>query len=198
MIRCAARALPLLAVALAAAMLSSGSFAIAGGDHPAQHRSGDHAKRCHQRCGDHRVSAWDEQWLMMSIEGDLFEIQGGKIARHKTSNEKVRNLAETLIRDHTKSLKEATDLARRFGIEVPGEPSPSQQWELRVVSQFKGNGFDRWYSDLEVQDHIQDIQEASDEVEKGCNPEIRKDARDEIPVLQMHLKLAREALASVS
>jgi putative membrane protein len=185
-------------VALAVAMLGSGSFAVAGGDHQAQHKSSDHAKRCDKNCSEHQFSAWDEQWLMMSIEGDLFEIQGGKIAKHKTSNEKVRNLAETLIRDHTKSLKESTELARKLGIEVPDEPSPTQQWELRVVSQFKGKEFDRWYSDLEVQDHIQDIQEARDEVEKGCNPEIRKDARDEIPVLQKHLRLAREALASVS
>jgi hypothetical protein len=64
--------------------------------------------------------------------------------------------------------------------------------------QFEDKDFDRWYSDPEVQDHIQDIQEARNEVDKGCNPEIRKDARNEIPTLPKPLKLAQDALASVS
>ena len=198
----ALRALPLLAVALVVGVLSAGSFATAhdrqgkAGD---QHRtSGDKARRCDKSCSRHRFSAWDEQWLMMSIEGDLFEIKGGKLAMHKAMTGKVRELGATLVKDHTKSLEESTDLAKELGIEVPTEPSPTQQWQLRVVAQFHDTAFDRWYSDLEVQDHIQDIQEARDEVEKGCNPDVRKDAKDEIPTLQRHLKLAREALASVS
>jgi putative membrane protein len=198
MIRLALRALPLLAAALAVAALSSGSFAIAESAHHTQHRSGDNTQRGDKSCSEHRYSAWDEQWLMMSIEGDLFEIQGGKLAQHKATTQKVRDLAATLIKDHTKSLKKSTELARKLGIDVPDEPSPSQQWELRAVAQFNGKDFDRWYSDLEVQDHIQDIQEARDEADKGCNHDVREDARDEIPTLQKHLKLAKDALASVS
>jgi hypothetical protein len=45
---------------------------------------------------------------------------------------------------------------------------------------------------------MQDIQEAQDEAEKGCNHDVREDAEDEIPVLEKHLHLAEEALASVS
>jgi putative membrane protein len=190
MIRRAVRALPLLAVAVVAGALSSGAFATASG-------SGGHLQRCDKNCTDDRFSAWDEQWLMMSIEGDLFEIKGGKLAQRKAATHKVRELGATLVRDHTESLKDATELAKRLGIEVPDEPSPTQQWELRVVDQFHGKDFDRWYADLEVQDHIQDIQEAQDEVEKGCNSDVRDEAQDEIPVLERHLELAREALDSV-
>ena len=64
-------------------------------------------------------------------------------------------------------------VANELGIDVPSEPSPTQQWELRVVQTFSGSEFDRWYSDLEVQDHKQDIQEAQDEVDKGCNDQIK-------------------------
>jgi putative membrane protein len=191
------RALPLLAVALAVAALSSGSFAVAEGPHHARHNSGDNAQRCDKSCSKHRFSAWDEQWLMMSIEGDRFEIQGGKLAQAKATTAKARDLAATLIKDHTESLKKSTELAKKLGIQVPGEPSPSQQWELRAVAQFAGKEFDRWYSDLEVKDHMQDIQEARDEVDKGSNADVRADARDEIPTLQKHLKLAQDALAAV-
>jgi putative membrane protein len=154
-------------------------------------------QRSEKKRGDKRYSAWDEEWLKMSIEGDLFEIQGGKIAQEKGTTQKVRDLGATLVKDHSESLKEATDLAEELGIEVPTEPSPTQQWQLRVVQQFQGAQFDKWYSDLEVADHEQDIQEAQDEVEKGRNKDVRENAKQEIPVLQGHLKLAQDALASV-
>src|SRR3954466_12706974 len=108
----------------------------------------------------HSYSAWDEQWLMMSIEGDRFEIQGGQLAQQKGTTEKVRALGARLVKDHSESLATAIALAEKLGIEVPDSPSPSQQWELRAVAQFTGRQFDRWYADLEVQDHIQDITEA--------------------------------------
>jgi putative membrane protein len=166
------------------------------GDDEQDQQSG--SQRCDSQCQDERFSAWDEEWLMMSIEGDRFEIAGGMLAQHKATTQIVRDLGARLVADHTKSLQDAVDLATKLGIEVPSEPSPSQQWELRAVAQFSGKAFDRWYSDLEVQDHIQDIQETSDEVEKGCNPDVRQEARDDLPVLQQHLELAKAALAAVS
>jgi putative membrane protein len=145
----------------------------------------------------HRVSAWDQQWLMMSIEGDRFEIAGGKLAQSKGVNAKVKALGARLVADHSKSLSDAIKLAHKFGIDVPKSPSPSQQWELKTVGRFSGSEFDKSYSDLEVLDHIQDISEAKDEVHMGTNRQIRKDAKTEIPTLKQHLQLAKAALAAV-
>jgi putative membrane protein len=206
---------PMLAAVVALGLVTAASIALAHdrGDHDSgdHHKSGHHHKshgdhsggRHHEGDdhsnnggGDNGVSAWDEEWLMMSIEGDRFEIAGGKIAQDKGRTEEVRNLGKTLVKDHSASLQEAIGLAEKYGIDVPDEPSPTQQWQLRVVKTFSGCKFDKWYSDLEVQDHVQDIQEAKDEVELGCNEEIRDDAKDEIPVLEYHLQLAQEALKS--
>jgi putative membrane protein len=189
------RLLPLLTAALLLGLLGTGSFALAtnghdgSSDHKYQHNDKHH-------CGDKGYSAWDEEWLMMSIEGDRFEIQGGNLAQERATSQIVRDLGARLVKDHTASLHDATEVADQLGIDVPDEPSPTQQWELRAVAQFKGADFDRWYSDLEVQDHIQDIQEAQDEVDKGCNDKIRHLAADDLPVLEQHLELARAALAA--
>lgn len=85
----------------------------------------------------------------MSIEGDRFEIAGGNLAQQKASAQIVKALGQRLVTDHAKSLKDAEDVAKKLGIEVPSSPSPSQQWELRVVATFSGHSFDFWYSDLE-------------------------------------------------
>jgi putative membrane protein len=198
------RLLPLLAAALLLGLIGTGSLALAGGQdrHRAtdqRHGAGSQSSDQHsgdRRCGDAGYSAWDEQWLKMSIQGDRFEIQGGDLAQHKATTQVVRDLGARLVKDHTKSLQDAVDVARKLGIDVPQTPSPSQQWELRAAAQFKGAEFDKWYSDLEVQDHIQDIQDAQDEIDKGCNEQIKQLAKDDLPVLQQHLELARAAVAA--
>jgi hypothetical protein len=59
-----------------------------------------------------------------------------------------------------------------------------------------GTPFDRSYAFLEVQDHIQDIQETRDEIRDGCNKTVRSLARDDLPVLRRHLAIARQLEAS--
>jgi putative membrane protein len=152
-----------------------------------------------QECGgagQHRTSAQDATWLMTGIQGDRFEITGGTAAQSKGATPAMKAFGARLVKDHSKSLRDAKDAARRFGIDVPKTPSPSEQWELRTVGAFTGTAFDRSYADLEVQDHIQDIQETTDEVSEGCNATVRGLARDDLPVLRTHLKIARQLLAS--
>ncbi|MEA2381638.1 MAG: putative rane protein [Solirubrobacteraceae bacterium] len=151
-----------------------------------------------QECGSgrHRTSAQDATWLMTGIQGDRFEIIGGTAAESKGATAAMKAFGARLVKDHSKSLRDAERAARRFGVDVPKTPSPSEQWELRTVGSFAGAAFDRSYADLEVQDHIQDIQETTDEVSEGCNVTVRGLARDDLPVLRQHLKIARQLLAS--
>jgi putative membrane protein len=141
------------------------------------------------------TSAWDEQWLKTSIEGDRFEIEGGTMAQQKSLNPTVRSLGAKLVADHSKSLKDAIAAARKLGISVPGKPSPSMQWELRIVGTLSGSQFDHWYSDLEVEDHKQDITESTDEVKEGTNRQLKKLAAEDLPMLKEHLKLSTQALS---
>jgi len=144
-----------------------------------------------------RASALDRHYLQAAIEGDRFEIAGGKIALQHASSEKVKELANKLIADHTDSLKDAVELAQRYRIEVPKDPSPTQQWELETISGFNGAAFDKSYAKLEVADHVQDIKEAAEEVHYGSAWRIRKAAYEEIPVLKGHLDQARNVLDAV-
>jgi len=140
------------------------------------------------------VSGLDEQYLMTAIQGDRFEVAGGQQALAKSQNAAVRALAARLVKDHSKSLKKSTSLAKRLGIKVPKTPSPSMQWELQVVGAMSGASYDHWYSSLEVKDHVQDISEAHEETSKGSNASIRHAAGVEVPTLQKHLALSRAAL----
>ena len=67
-----------------------------------------------------------------------------------------------------------------------------------MVASLNGKAFNRAYSSLEVYDHLQDIDETATEVSTGTNSQIRDDAKTELPMLKMHLKMSRAALRASS
>jgi putative membrane protein len=140
------------------------------------------------------LSGLDQSWLKGSAQGDIFEVAGGKIALKKSRDKAFKTLAKRLIKDHTKSLGDARKLAAKYGVKLESSATPSQQWELQVVSSFTAKQFDHWYSSLEVKDHVQDIQETGDEARNGSNGDVTSDVRAELPMLKMHLRLAEAAL----
>lgn len=142
------------------------------------------------------VSAADEQYLQTSISGDRFEIAGGKWAKAHSKNAAVLRLANRLVSDHTKSLGDAIKLAHSLKIAVPSSPTPSMVWELKMLSSLHGKAYNHWYTSLEVYDHVQDIDETTSEVQNGTNSQVRGDARTELPMLRMHLRMSRQAAAA--
>jgi putative membrane protein len=138
-------------------------------------------------------SPLDEQILRTSIQGDRFEIIGGGIAQAHAGSVQVKQLGARLVKDHTKSLREAVALAKRLGIPVPSTPSTTQEWQLQVVSGLSGHAFDVAYSRLEIQDHKQDIGDVHTELRGGFNAEIRALERKDLPTLRIHLHLSKLA-----
>src|SRR4051812_42442277 len=88
----------------------------------------------------------------------------------------VTRLARRLEADHSKALAEASRLARSLTVSVPKTPSPSMQWELKEVGAMSGTQFDKAYASLEVKDHTEDIQNATEEVAKGQTAAFRASA----------------------
>jgi putative membrane protein len=138
-------------------------------------------------------SRLDETLLRSSIQGDRFEIIGGKQAQSQAVAPRTRALGARLVKDHSKSLKEAVKLAKALGISVPSTPTPSQEWELQMVAAQPGTAFDAAYSRLEIQDHKQDIEETHEEIDHGLNPSVRALARSDLPILRTHLRLSKQA-----
>jgi putative membrane protein len=166
-----------IAIAFAACIVGAATAAVAAAD-------------------DSLAPPQDENWLQTSISGDQFEIAGGKIVLARASTPAVRALGRRLIHDHTQSLHDAIDLAHRFRVGVPPAATPSEQWELNRLKNMPKGWFDVQYTSLEVKDHQQDIQETGFEAREGQQWEFRQEARKDLPMLNMHLRLSKRALAA--
>ena len=165
-------------------LIAAGALVFAAGASPAAAAS-------------HHYSPQDESWLQAAIQGDRFEVRGGQAAQQKGANQAVKDLGARLAADHLKAFRRARAVAKRLGISRPGEPTESQQWELRVTSEFSGSAFDEHYTSLEVGDHRDDIDEAKSEIEGGVNASILALARQDLKLYRMHLKLSKAAAKAV-
>lgn len=138
----------------------------------------------------------DRAWLTSTVEGSLYELTGAKIALERSASPQVRQLAATIARDHAKFLTESGRFLRKLGFKAPGTMDAVEHWSLHMVSHESGAGFDHDYAWLEVANHVVDIRAARNETQNGCDPTVRSMARDELPYLRLHLRLASSAQAA--
>ncbi len=91
------------------------------------------------------------------------EVQAAQVAIDKATNAEVRQFAQTMQREHSKSAKEIGELAKRMNVDLQtsGQQGPmvqnlqrmSQQMAQQLSSTPKGPEFDRVYIDGQVQAH---------------------------------------------
>jgi Domain of unknown function (DUF4142) len=70
------------------------------------------------------------------------------------------------------------------------------QWQLHILRTLPATQFNAEYAGLEVKDHRQDIEETGMEARKGETVQIKQLARQDLPMLRMHLGMSQRAASS--
>ena len=133
--------------------------------------------------GTSMLSRQDIDFLKSASRGNLFEVAGGTIAAAQSVTPEGKALGLKLASDHTMAEANLAVLAAKYDVPLPTTTSDQQADELVTVGSITGLHFDDEYSELEVQDHLQDIKDFKTEVKKGRNPDVRAFAAASLPVL---------------
>jgi putative membrane protein len=123
-----------------------------------------------------------------AIQGDLAEIQMGKLAQEKGASEKVKQFGRRLASDHGANLEKARSLAVSMGMRLPTTPNAKQKATYDELSSLSGAQFDRRFAKKTVRDHRKDIK-AFQRESSGSGP-VANFAKQTLPTLQEHLKIA--------
>lgn len=96
----------------------------------------------------------DQQLLQQLAQGNMAEIEAGKIALQKSQNTEVKAFAQQMIDDHTKGLQEVQTVAQNKGVSLPAEPDAKHKAMASKLNGLSGDAFDRTYlSQAGVDDH---------------------------------------------
>jgi putative membrane protein len=154
----------ILSIATAAALLSITSFA-------------------------HAADQAGSKFIRDAIEGNLSEIQMGQLAQQKGQADEVKSFGQKLVTDHTASNTKANEVAKELGVTAPTSPTTKQKATYDRLSKLSGAGFDRAFARDMVADHKADIAKFQ-KAEKMSGP-AGTFAKDTLPTLQEHLKIAQ-------
>jgi putative membrane protein len=145
----------------------------------------------------------DAQIAAIVVAANSVDIEAGKLAQSKTKNKKVKEFADSMVRDHTAVNKAAVDLVTRLGV-TPEESDTSrglttsgEQARARLNG-LSGKAFDRAYIDNEVAYHKLVI-DALDKtlIPDAQNAELKQTLISVRPSFVAHLQHAEQLQASL-
>ena len=146
----------------------------------------------------------DAQIAMMVVVADTVDVDYGKLALEKTSNQAVKQFAETMVRDHTAVNDKAIALAKKLGV-TPEESDTSKslksngEKELAKLKALTGAEFDKAYLDNEVSYHEAVIGLLDKTlIPNTKNAELKSLLESGRPIFVAHLAHAKMLQASLS
>ena len=143
------------------------------------------------------LKASDRKFVTKAAEGGIAELQLGKLALQKASNDQVKQFGQRMVTDHGSANEKLKAVASNKGVSLPAQMDASAQKEYDKLSKLSGAQFDRAYMDAMVSDHKKDVSEFRSESRSGADNDIKSFAASTLPTLQQHLQMAQSAQQAV-
>lgn len=139
-----------------------------------------------------KIDAEDKEFFHKAGVGGLFEVRAGQMARDKAQSSDVRDFGNRMITDHTKANDELKAVASKKGLTMPTELDKEEKTVIDHLGGLAGKDFDKAYMAHMVDDHEKDVKEFEKATKATKDADLRNWARKTLPVLQEHLRLAKQ------
>lgn len=139
-----------------------------------------------------KIDAEDKEFFNKAGIGGLFEVQAGQMARDKALSADVKDFGKKMVTDHTKANNELKQVASKKGLVMPTELDKDKKGMVDHLGGLAGKDFDKAYMAHMVDDHEQDVKEFEKASKDTKDADLRNWAKKTLPVLQEHLRLARQ------
>jgi putative membrane protein len=142
-------------------------------------------------------AAVDTEFAIKAAKAGKMEVELGNLAARKGQSASVRSFGRRMVSDHTRAGKKLKAIARSIGISLPEALDAEQQAEIDRLSQLNGAEFDRAYMEKMVADHEMAVSDFETEASSGTNSKLKVFATATLPILRMHLRMAKQTAARV-
>jgi putative membrane protein len=136
-----------------------------------------------------------QKFIKNAIEGNMAEVDVGKLAQEKGKSDAVKKYGAMLVSDHGKANEEAKSVAQNVGVEPPSGASIGEQATYLKLKVLSGDTFDKSFANTMVSDHQKDIKEY--QKASGKNDAVGEYAKKTLPTLQKHLQEAQQLQAQL-
>jgi putative membrane protein len=146
-----------------------------------------------KREGNMAMSSSDKKFAMTAAMGGMAEVELARMALTRASSDAVKQYAQKMIDDHTPANSELMGIASSKGISLPTAPDAKMRAMMAKMQNLSGAAFDREYIMMAgSKDHQKMEKLFRDESMKGRDADLKAFAAKTLPVVQMHLQMARD------
>lgn len=137
------------------------------------------------------ASEADISFIKHAASDGVSEIKLSQMALEKSSSAGVKRLAQRLIDDHTITHEGLRALAQGKRITLPTPPAEADK-TLAALKGKDGAAFDKAWAEAMVKSHQKAVAMFTTEKRRAQDPDIHNFAAKTLPVLNQHLKMARD------
>ena len=128
-------------------------------------------------------------FIAKHIQGNMAEIAHSKMAQKGATSKDVKNLASSMVQDHTKMLNDLKALAAKKQITAPTEASADAMTQLQAMSKMSGNDFDKMWVSHMLTAHEATLADLQNAASNATDADIKNAANKAIPIVKMHRDL---------
>lgn len=141
------------------------------------------------------VSSGDEKALKDMAQANINEVAAAKIALSKAQSSEVKAFAEKMVEDHGGALTKVQAVARQKGVTLPTGPDAAHKAMADKLEKQSGEAFDKMYMEnAGAKDHKMVLSKLQSDAMKIKDPDVKTLADAHTPVVEQHLKSARQIL----
>jgi putative membrane protein len=139
----------------------------------------------------------DQHFVTDVANVNMAEVELGKLATDKASNDQVKKFGQRMVDDHGKAGDELKALAQKKNMTLPTEMDAKHKTLHDRLMKMSGEGFDRAYMQAMVSGHREAVMKFRTEAKSGKDPDVKEWAAKTLPTIEDHLKQAQEIARGV-
>lgn len=139
----------------------------------------------------------DSVFIAKAAAGGKAEVELGNLALAKTTNTSIKDFANMMVTDHTKSNEELMAMAKNKSFMLADSLDGEHKAKADNLRNLSGAEFDRAYMATMVADHQKTLELMRTEASTGVDANLKDFAIKTAPVIQSHLEHAQRLQASI-
>jgi len=129
----------------------------------------------------------DSVFAKKAAIGGMAEVALGKMAEAKSSDAKIKEFGQMMVKDHGKANDELAGIAKTEKLVMPATLDTEHQAKGDSLRKLSGKDFDKAYIDAMVDGHKKTLALMQGEAANGKDASLKAFAAKTAPIVQMHL-----------
>jgi len=137
------------------------------------------------------LTADEQTFLQQAATSDQTEIKLGQLALERANTPDVKQFAQKMVEDHSKSTSLLKPIAADHDVALPESPGPQTDEKFKRLEKLSGPAFDKTYIEIMVADHQEVLNAFQAEAAKAADPKLKDFIATVQPIVANHLQMAK-------